>query len=105
MAQVTEPKSFGWYSERLTPLGTWSPQITPDKPRQILMEGARLTLRRVRELRPSETHLSLGAIKAGEDAREAAEFERARQDIEDDGFVTIFPDIRTPSNRDAGGAQ
>ena len=77
MAQVTEPKSFGYYSERLTPLGSWSPQITPEKPRQILNEGRRLTLRRVRELGPHEAHLSLGALKALEDEREAAAAELA----------------------------
>ena len=95
----------GWYSERLTPLGAWSPQITPEKPRQILNEGRRLTLRRVRELNPSEAHLSLGALKALEDDREAQAHARALSDVEDDGFVTVFPDVRRRDPVSSGVAE
>lgn len=78
-----------WYSEKLTPMGRWSPQITADRPRERSGEGGRFTLRRVRELAPDESHLDLGALKARADAAEQAAWDAAQGDIEDDGFVTV----------------
>ena len=84
----------GWYAERLTPLGKWSSQVTPEKPREMMQNGTRQTLRRVRELEPHEVHLTLGALRAIEDQRAAEEFVRAQHQMEDDGFVTLEPDLR-----------
>ena len=83
----------GWYAERLTPLGAWSSQVTPEKPREMMPNGTRQTLRRVRELEPHEAHLTLGALRAIEDQRAADAFQRAEGEIEDDGFVTIVPSL------------
>jgi hypothetical protein len=78
-----------WYSERLTPMGRWSPQVTPDRPTERTGEGRIVALRRVRAMAPDEAHLSCGALKAREDAREHAAWERASGEIESDGFVTV----------------
>lgn len=66
-----------WYSEQLTIMGRWSPQITPFKPRDRSMDGRKINLRRVRQLEPHEAHLSLGALRALEDDRETAAAELA----------------------------
>ncbi|MGY6705894.1 hypothetical protein [Roseinatronobacter sp.] len=69
-----------WYSERLTPLGAWAPQITPAKPTERTNEGRTHTLRRVRELQPHEAHLSVGALFAAENDRAALAWDRAQDD-------------------------
>jgi hypothetical protein len=63
-----------WYSERMTPKGTWSPQITPERPQERTADGRKVTLRRVRELAPDEVADDLAALQAREDAREAKAF-------------------------------
>jgi len=70
-----------WYSEKLTPMGRWSSQITPEKPLERTVDGGRITLRRVRELLPEERHLDLGALKACEDERAEREWERAQGEL------------------------
>lgn len=71
---------MAWYSERLTPLGAWSPQITPSQPSDRTNEGRRHTLRRIRELQPHEAHLSVGALHALENDRAALAWDRAQDD-------------------------
>jgi|GEM_PF-3297002 len=71
---------MSWYSERMTPIGRWSPQVTPEKPIERTNEGRKITLRRVRELEPAETHLTVGALHAIENDRSATAWERAQDE-------------------------
>jgi hypothetical protein len=66
-----------WYSEKLTPMGRWSSQITESKPLTVTADGVRVILRRVRELEPDEADMMLDQIRAQEDARAARDFEIA----------------------------
>lgn len=79
-----------WYSERRTPMGRWSPQITPEKPRERTNEGQRITLRRVQPLPAhlrgwplDEVQRAIAASCAAHDASAA--------EIEGDGFITLHP--------------
>jgi hypothetical protein len=66
-----------WYSEKLTPMGRWSSQITESKPLTVTADGMRVVLRRVREMVPDEADMTLDQIRAQEDARAARDFEIA----------------------------
>jgi len=80
-----------WYSEHLTPLARWSPQTTPERPRETTTEGQRVTLRRVRKLRLDELHLDLGALQARADEDAAREYALAQEAaMERDGMVTVW---------------
>ena len=68
---------MAWYSERMTPIGRWAPQVTPDMPGDRTTDGKHVTLRRVRELQPREAHLTVGAIHALENERAQLAWERA----------------------------
>ena len=40
----------GWYSERMTATGDWSPQVTPSKPIEKKADGAKSKYRNVTEI-------------------------------------------------------
>jgi len=65
-----------WYSEKLTPMGRWSSQMTEGKPLTVTADGVRIVLRRVRELEPGEG-MALDQIRAQEDARADRDFDEA----------------------------
>jgi hypothetical protein len=66
-----------WYSEKLTPMGRWSSQMTEGKPLTVTADGVRIVLRRVRELAPDEVGMTLDQIRTQEDARADRDFEFA----------------------------
>ncbi|MDD7972485.1 hypothetical protein [Roseinatronobacter alkalisoli] len=72
---------MAWYSERMTPIGRWAPQVTPNKPCDRTTDGKHVTLRRVRELRPHEVHLTVGALHAIENERALLAWERAQEEV------------------------
>lgn len=81
-----------YYSERMTAMGRWCPQITPDAPTDTTSDGAKIKVRDVTLIPPELEGYPISVIQWG--LRERADYAArlaAEAACDADGFVTIHP--------------